>query len=128
MNPYEWFCGPGLHMLMYMCLSQKFFKEVEKLLGSGGSKLYEKRKDKAYLQQVDQVIGTMRGFQKEPGNLKEYSPWLSSFKADTIKNELEVPGWGILFLPSFVMVKMSTCICRYLKKFCILKCGIFLFL
>uniref|UniRef100_A0A3B4GU24 DNA-dependent protein kinase catalytic subunit n=1 Tax=Pundamilia nyererei TaxID=303518 RepID=A0A3B4GU24_9CICH len=30
--------------------------------------------------------------QKEPGNLKEYSPWLSGFKADSFRNELEIPG------------------------------------
>nr|XP_055063378.1 DNA-dependent protein kinase catalytic subunit [Misgurnus anguillicaudatus] len=71
---------------------QKFSREVEKLLGPGGSKLYEKRKDKSFIQQVDQMAFSMRGEKKEPGNLKEYSPWLSSFKADTIKNELEVPG------------------------------------
>ncbi|XP_051572291.1 DNA-dependent protein kinase catalytic subunit-like isoform X3 [Myxocyprinus asiaticus] len=71
---------------------QKYCKEVEKLLGAGGSKLYDKRKDKEFLQQVDQMAASMRGFQKEPGNLKEYSPWLSSFKAETLKNELEVPG------------------------------------
>uniref|UniRef100_A0A3Q4MQ59 DNA-dependent protein kinase catalytic subunit n=1 Tax=Neolamprologus brichardi TaxID=32507 RepID=A0A3Q4MQ59_NEOBR len=29
---------------------------------------------------------------KEPGNLKEYSPWLSGFKADSFRNELEIPG------------------------------------
>uniref|UniRef100_A0A9J8AJD6 DNA-dependent protein kinase catalytic subunit n=1 Tax=Cyprinus carpio carpio TaxID=630221 RepID=A0A9J8AJD6_CYPCA len=71
---------------------QKYCKEVEKLLGAGGSKLYEKRKDKEFLQQVDRLAMSMRGFQKEPGNMKEYSPWLSSFKTETLKNELEVPG------------------------------------
>lgn len=75
-----------------MSLLQKYCKEVEKLLGSGGSKLYEKRKDKEFLQQVDHLAMSMRGFQKEPGNMKEYSPWLSSFKTETLKNELEVPG------------------------------------
>lgn len=71
---------------------QKFSKEVEKLLGAGGSKLYERRKDKDFLQQVERMAQSMRGFQKEPGNMKEYSPWLSSFKAETLKNEMEVPG------------------------------------
>uniref|UniRef100_A0A671MAS8 DNA-dependent protein kinase catalytic subunit n=1 Tax=Sinocyclocheilus anshuiensis TaxID=1608454 RepID=A0A671MAS8_9TELE len=71
---------------------QKYCKEVEKLLGAGGSKLYEKRKDKEFLQQVDRLAVSMRSFQKEPGNMKEYSPWLSSFKTETLKNELEVPG------------------------------------
>lgn len=75
-----------------MSLLQNYCKEVEKLLGAGGSKLYEKRKDKEFLQQVDRLAMSMRGFQKEPGNMKEYSPWLSSFKMETLKNELEVPG------------------------------------
>lgn len=65
---------------------------MEKLLGPTGSKLFEKRKNKSFLQQVDNLVGSMREFQKEPGNLKEYSPWLSGFKADLFSNELEIPG------------------------------------
>lgn len=29
---------------------------------------------------------------KEPGNLKECSPWMSEFRAEFLRNELEVPG------------------------------------
>lgn len=65
---------------------------MEKLLGPKGVKLFEKRKDKSFIKQVDELAALMQGFQKEPGNLKEYSPWLSGFKADTFSNELEVPG------------------------------------
>ncbi|CAL8293471.1 unnamed protein product [Lota lota] len=72
--------------------SQKFYKEVEKLLGPQGAKLFESRKDKRLMKQVEALVGSMRGFQKEPGNLKEYSPWLSSYKADPFRNQLEVPG------------------------------------
>ncbi|XP_040921929.1 DNA-dependent protein kinase catalytic subunit [Toxotes jaculatrix] len=71
---------------------QKFAKDVEKLLGVKGSKLFEKRRDKNFVQQVDILAASMRGFQTEPGNLKEYSPWLSGFKADPFSNELEIPG------------------------------------
>ncbi|TKS87933.1 DNA-dependent protein kinase catalytic subunit [Collichthys lucidus] len=71
---------------------QKFAKEVEKRLGPKGSKLFEKRKDKSFVRQVEELVASMRGFQKEPGNLKEYSPWLSGFKADAFSNELEIPG------------------------------------
>ncbi|XP_023253861.1 DNA-dependent protein kinase catalytic subunit [Seriola lalandi dorsalis] len=71
---------------------QKFGKDVEKLLGAKGSKLFEKRKDKSFVRQVDEMAVSMRGFLTEPGNLKEYSPWLSGFKADTFSNELEIPG------------------------------------
>uniref|UniRef100_A0A673C7H7 DNA-dependent protein kinase catalytic subunit n=1 Tax=Sphaeramia orbicularis TaxID=375764 RepID=A0A673C7H7_9TELE len=71
---------------------QKFAKEVEKLLGTNGSKLFEKRKDRSFVRKVDDLAASMRGFQKEPGNLKEYSPWLSGFKAGPFSNELEIPG------------------------------------
>lgn len=65
---------------------------MEKLLGPKGSKLFEKRKEKSFVRQVEDLAASMRGFQKEPGNLKEYSPWLSGFKADAFSNELEIPG------------------------------------
>ncbi|KAJ8280685.1 hypothetical protein GJAV_G00057750 [Gymnothorax javanicus] len=72
---------------------QKFGKEIEKQLGAGGTKLFEKRKDKAYQRSVDALGNSMRGFcPKEPGNLKEYSPWLSNFRADVLKTQLEIPG------------------------------------
>lgn len=62
-------------------------------MGRGGAKLFEKRRDKAFLRQVEtDLISSMCKFRKEPGNLKEYSPWLSGFKADSLRNELEVPG------------------------------------
>ncbi|TSL34570.1 DNA-dependent protein kinase catalytic subunit [Bagarius yarrelli] len=56
------------------------------------SQVFEKRENKDYLRAVDNFVLTMKGFLKEPGNLKEYSPWLSNFSADTLRNELEVPG------------------------------------
>nr|XP_054607336.1 DNA-dependent protein kinase catalytic subunit isoform X2 [Nothobranchius furzeri] len=71
---------------------QKFSKAVEKLLGPDGSTMFEKRKDKSFLQQVDDLAKSMRGFMEEPGNLKEYSPWLSGFKPDLFSNVLEIPG------------------------------------
>ncbi|KAK2858626.1 hypothetical protein Q5P01_003246 [Channa striata] len=72
---------------------QKFAKDVEKLLGPKGSTLFEKRKDKSFLRQVEDLTNSMReGKPKEPGNLKEYSPWLSGFKPDSFGNELEIPG------------------------------------
>uniref|UniRef100_A0AAV2L5B1 DNA-dependent protein kinase catalytic subunit n=1 Tax=Knipowitschia caucasica TaxID=637954 RepID=A0AAV2L5B1_KNICA len=75
---------------------QKFAKEVESLLGAKGSKLFEKRKDKSFVKKVEELVGSMRGWlgagKKEPGNLKEYSPWMSSFKQGPLGDELEVPG------------------------------------
>ncbi|XP_060920840.1 DNA-dependent protein kinase catalytic subunit isoform X2 [Labrus mixtus] len=72
---------------------QRFAKDVEKVLGPKGVTLFEKRKDRSRVKQVDELAASMKGFyQKEPGNLKEYSPWLSGFKADAFSNELEIPG------------------------------------
>ncbi|XP_062235399.1 DNA-dependent protein kinase catalytic subunit [Platichthys flesus] len=71
---------------------KRFAKDVEQLLGAKGSKLFEKRKSDSFLRQVDELAASMRGSQTEPGNLKEYSPWLSGFKADLFSNELEIPG------------------------------------
>ncbi|KAJ4925203.1 hypothetical protein JOQ06_017938 [Pogonophryne albipinna] len=72
---------------------KKFSKEVEKLLGPKGSKLFEKRKMKNFVRQVEELASSMRQFPNDPpGNLKEYSPFLSRFKADTFNNELEIPG------------------------------------
>ncbi|KAM6908435.1 DNA-dependent protein kinase catalytic subunit [Lycodopsis pacificus] len=85
-------CNTGGHGMFRKKFIKKFSKDVEKLLGSEGSKLFEKRKQKSFVRQVDDLAASMRGFQKEPGNLKEYSPWLSGFKADTFSNELEIPG------------------------------------
>lgn len=65
---------------------------MEKLLGPKGSKLFEKRKEKSFVRQVEDLVRSMLEFKKEPGNLKEYSPWLSGFKADAFSNELEIPG------------------------------------
>ncbi|KAK5898290.1 hypothetical protein CgunFtcFv8_015721 [Champsocephalus gunnari] len=72
---------------------KKFSKEVEKLLGPNGSKLFEKRKEKNFVRQVEELASSMRQYPNDPpGNLKEYSPLLSRFKADTFNNELEIPG------------------------------------
>ncbi|KAK0144676.1 DNA-dependent protein kinase catalytic subunit [Merluccius polli] len=71
---------------------QKFSKDVEKLLGPRGARLFESRKDRRFLKQVEDLAGSMRSTQKEPGNLKEYSPWLSAYRADPFRNQLEVPG------------------------------------
>lgn len=79
-------------LLTHLSVLQKFANKVEKLLGANGITLFQKRREKSFVRQVDALEASMRGFQKEPGNLKEYSPWLSGFKADTLGNELEVPG------------------------------------
>lgn len=67
---------------------------MKALLGPNGSTVFDKRRDKSFLRKVEELAGSMREFQKdkEPGNLKEYSSWLSSFKADAFGNDLEIPG------------------------------------
>ncbi|XP_034415705.1 DNA-dependent protein kinase catalytic subunit [Cyclopterus lumpus] len=85
-------CKRGDHGMFRTKFIREFAKDVETLLGSKGSNLFKKRKQKSFLQQLENLAASMRVFQKEPGNLKEYSPWLSGFKADTFSNELEIPG------------------------------------
>lgn len=38
------------------------------------------------------LLSKMNKTHKEPGNLKECSPWMSEFKAEFLRSELEVPG------------------------------------
>ncbi|XP_023688567.2 DNA-dependent protein kinase catalytic subunit isoform X1 [Paramormyrops kingsleyae] len=71
---------------------QKYAKEIEALLGRGATKVIAKKSNTDFLKNVDDLAGKMRGFQKEPGNLKEYSPWLSNFRAEMLQEELEIPG------------------------------------
>ncbi|XP_056289749.1 DNA-dependent protein kinase catalytic subunit-like [Pseudoliparis swirei] len=85
-------CKRGGHGTFRSKFIRKFAKDVATLLGSKGRNLFEMRKENPVLKQLEDLAASMRGFQKEPGNLKEYSPWLSGFKADTFSNELEIPG------------------------------------
>lgn len=81
-------------MFFFIFFFKEFAKKVKTLLGPKGSTVFDKRKDKAFLRKVDDMAGSMCEFQKdkEPGNLKEYSSWLSAFKADAFGNDLEIPG------------------------------------
>ncbi|XP_061121318.1 DNA-dependent protein kinase catalytic subunit isoform X2 [Syngnathus typhle] len=71
---------------------KRFAKDMQNLLGSKGSKVFEKRKQKVFLKSVDEFASSMRERKEEPRNLKEYSPWLSAFQADPFRNQLEIPG------------------------------------
>lgn len=57
---------------------------------------------------------------KEPGNLKECSPWMSEFKAEFLRNELEVPGKfpfsvsGDLSIRGKLLLLRSTCYVGYM--------------
>ncbi|KYO26142.1 DNA-dependent protein kinase catalytic subunit isoform B [Alligator mississippiensis] len=70
---------------------QAYGKEFDTQFGKGGSKLLD-MKDNEFIKIVNALLAKMRDGQKEPGNLKEYSPWLSEFKAEFWRNELEIPG------------------------------------
>lgn len=98
---------------------------MEKLLGPKGSKLFEKRKDKSLVQQVENLAAAMRDFQTEPGNLKEYSPWLSAFKADQFSNELEIPG---ISLKKLQLKSGPSVNCKFTDKLCFVHAKIFYFL
>lgn len=88
------FSGTINYLSIFFFSSKEFAKKVKALLGPNGSTVFDKRRDKSFLRKVEELAGSMREFQKdkEPGNLKEYSSWLSSFKADAFGNDLEIPG------------------------------------
>nr|XP_014345420.1 PREDICTED: DNA-dependent protein kinase catalytic subunit [Latimeria chalumnae] len=66
-------------------------KEFERVYGKRGEKLLD-MKSSDFFKVSDQLLTSMRKFQREPGNLKEYSPWMSQFKPEFLRNELEIPG------------------------------------
>ncbi|XP_021065597.1 DNA-dependent protein kinase catalytic subunit [Mus pahari] len=70
---------------------QAFGKEFVKSFGNGGSKLLT-MKVSDFCNITDSLLARMRKDSKLPGNLKEYSPWMSEFKVQFLKNELEIPG------------------------------------
>ncbi|KAI5273209.1 Dna-Dependent Protein Kinase Catalytic Subunit [Manis pentadactyla] len=70
---------------------QAFGREFDKYFGRGGSKLpgmklhdFNGIASSLYLKMCEDS--------KPPGNLKECSPWLSDFKVEFLRNELEIPG------------------------------------
>ncbi|XP_052014740.1 DNA-dependent protein kinase catalytic subunit isoform X2 [Apodemus sylvaticus] len=70
---------------------QAFGKEFVKSFGNGGSKLLTMKRDD-FCNITDSLLVRMRKDLKLPGNLKEYSPWMSEFKVQFLKNELEIPA------------------------------------
>lgn len=73
---------------------QHFSKEFDKTFGKGGAKLFDMKHD-AFRKASDSLqesISKEQKKEKEPGNLKEYSPWMSNFKPEVLRNELEIPG------------------------------------
>lgn len=70
---------------------QAFGKEFDKSFGNGGSKL-PTMKPSHFRSITDSLFARMRTNLKPPGNLKEYSPWMSAFKVQSPGNEVEIPG------------------------------------
>ncbi|XP_048223408.1 DNA-dependent protein kinase catalytic subunit [Perognathus longimembris pacificus] len=70
---------------------QAFGKEFDKHFGNSGSKL-SRMKLCDFNAITDSLLAKMRQHSKPPGNLKEYSPWMSEFKVEFLRNELEIPG------------------------------------
>lgn len=70
---------------------QAFGKDFNSHFGKGGSKLLDMNA-KDFNGIVTSLLAKMNEKHREPGNLKECSPWMSDFKAEFLRNELEVPG------------------------------------
>ncbi|XP_077022849.1 DNA-dependent protein kinase catalytic subunit isoform X2 [Tamandua tetradactyla] len=70
---------------------QTFGKEFDKHFGKGGFKL-PRMKLCDFNNIVSSLHLKMSDASKSPGNLKECSPWMSDFKVEFLRNELEIPG------------------------------------
>lgn len=70
---------------------QAFGKDFEHHFGKGGSELLD-MKASDFEAIATSLLSKMNKNYKEPGNLKECSPWMSEFKAEFLRSELEIPG------------------------------------
>ncbi|KAJ6662088.1 hypothetical protein lerEdw1_012553 [Lerista edwardsae] len=74
-----------------LMVREKFGKDFDNHFGKGGSKLLDMT-----AREFGNIAGSlslkMTECQKEPGNLKECSPWMSEFKPEFLRHELEIPG------------------------------------
>ncbi|XP_051625579.1 DNA-dependent protein kinase catalytic subunit isoform X2 [Manacus candei] len=82
--------APGLGLLRKRFI-QAFGKDFDHHFGRGGSQLLD-MKTSDFDAIATSLLSKMYKTHKEPGNLKECSPWMSDFKAEFLRNELEVPG------------------------------------
>ncbi|XP_030325655.1 DNA-dependent protein kinase catalytic subunit isoform X2 [Strigops habroptila] len=82
--------APGLGLLRKRFI-QAFAKDFDHHFGKGGSVLLD-MKISDFNAITISLRSKMNKNHKEPGNLKEISPWMSEFKAEFLRNELEVPG------------------------------------
>ncbi|XP_075684227.1 DNA-dependent protein kinase catalytic subunit [Rhinoderma darwinii] len=71
--------------------AEKYSKEFDKVCGKDGSVLSGMKADVFY-KSFGLLVDKIRNEQTpEPGNLKEYSPWMSTFKPE-YSRDLEIPG------------------------------------
>lgn len=70
---------------------QAFGKDFDHHFGRGGSELLDMNASD-FDAIATSLLSKMNKTHKEPRNLKEYSPWMSEFRAEFLRNELEVPG------------------------------------
>ncbi|XP_071593605.1 DNA-dependent protein kinase catalytic subunit [Heliangelus exortis] len=82
--------APGLGLLRKRFI-QAFRKDFDHHFGKGGSELLD-MKASEFDAIFTSLVSKINKNHKEPGNLKECSPWMSEFKAEFLRNELEVPG------------------------------------
>ncbi|KAM8811045.1 DNA-dependent protein kinase catalytic subunit [Eudromia elegans] len=82
--------APGLGLLRKSFI-QDFGKEFDREFGKHGTKLLD-MKNSDFQAIANSLLSKMTKSNKEPGNLKECSPWMSEFKAEFLRNEIEVPG------------------------------------
>ncbi|KAG9478931.1 hypothetical protein GDO78_012545 [Eleutherodactylus coqui] len=72
--------------------AEKYSKEFDKVCGKDGSILSGMKGD-VFSKCFGSLVDKIRREQKtEPGNLKEYSPWMSAFKPEFFREDLEIPG------------------------------------
>ncbi|KAM6458275.1 DNA-dependent protein kinase catalytic subunit isoform 2-T2 [Liasis olivaceus] len=82
--------APGLGWFRKQFIKE-FGKEFDDHFGKGGSKLLDMNTN-TFRRVALSLFAKMKKCEKEPGNLKEYSPWMSEFKPDFLRTELEIPG------------------------------------
>lgn len=70
---------------------QAYGEKFGKYFGNGGSKL-PRMKLSDFNDISDLLLKEMKKDSKLPGNLKEYSPWMSEFRVEFLRQELEIPG------------------------------------
>uniref|UniRef100_A0A6I8P9D2 DNA-dependent protein kinase catalytic subunit n=1 Tax=Ornithorhynchus anatinus TaxID=9258 RepID=A0A6I8P9D2_ORNAN len=70
---------------------QAFGNEFDHHFGKGGSKLLQ-MKLSDFTSITNSLNSKMKESSKPPGNLKECSPWLSDFRVEFLRSELEIPG------------------------------------